>query len=234
MIEKLARGAWGPLDQAQRPLALRPHLKYSAGGYADLVGVLLNHVRSIAQKWSVPELTPRVVVAPVVKGAGLFEEKDGWVTLTVSDTFFLNHPAACSILCHEVCHYVLGANGIRGSDPLANERLTDVAMFVLGLGDVFLAGYRAGSSFQNYAPGHRLGYLSDAEYRYVDDRVFELWASGALQVSNEAALETRLAGRVHDPAVRQRFVEAELRKHPHWSRVEALQHVIDQYERDRR
>jgi hypothetical protein len=45
-------------------------------------------------------------------------------------------------------------------------------------------------------------YLSDAEYRYVDDRVFAHWLSGGLQSSREAALESKLAARIHDASVR--------------------------------
>ena len=45
------------------------------------------------------------------------------------------------------------------------QSATDVAMFVFGLGDVFLNGYRSDATRQDYAPGHRLGYLTDAEYR---------------------------------------------------------------------
>lgn len=107
-------------------------------------------------------------------------------------------------------------------------------MFVFGLGDVFLRGYRSSPSHRDYAPDHRLGYLSDAEYRHVDDRVFEYWASGSLQVSLELLLEGKLAARIHDAAVRRWFVEAVVAKHPHFTRVEALQLVLDQHERDRR
>ena len=65
---------------------------------------------------------------------------------------------------------MLGASGIRESSTLENERLTDVAMFVFGLGDVFLAGYKRSSNKQ-YRSGHKLGYLTDQEYTFVSQYV---------------------------------------------------------------
>lgn len=87
-------------------------------------------------------MTPRVVVERLPDAAGQFVEDDGWVKITVGSEFLREPAAAQAILCHELCHYVLGANGIREPTTKSNERLRDVAMFVFGLGEVFLAGYR--------------------------------------------------------------------------------------------
>lgn len=225
--------AWGPKDSTQFQHALDPVYLSEISSYSALVDYLLNHVRKVAPGLSVPQLTPRVVVGSVLDAAGLFHESDGWVTLNVNKDFFLNRPAAFSILCHEMCHYVLGANGIREPVTLVNERLTDVAMFVFGLGDVFLNGYRSDAR-QEYSLGHRLGYLSDAEYRYVDDLVFEYWASSKLQITHEERLEKTLKTRIQDSSVRCRLLEAAHRKHPQFSKAKAIQFVLDQYEHDRR
>src|SRR5260221_14549671 len=85
----------------------------------------------------------------------------------------------------------LGANGIREPTTRANERLTDVAMFVFGLGDIFLAGYRTKPGVV-YRSGHRLGYLNDAEYEHIRVHVTELRRTGHLQPTKAAGLEVRL------------------------------------------
>ena len=51
--------------------------------------------------------------------------------------------AARAILCHELCHYVLLASGIREPTTSENERLTDAAMFVAGIGRYFHDGTSA-------------------------------------------------------------------------------------------
>jgi hypothetical protein len=60
---------------------------------------------------------------------------------------------------------------------LENERLTDAAVFVFGLGDIFLAGYQREPG--EYRPGHKLGYLSASEYEYLSGYVSRLRSSEA-------------------------------------------------------
>jgi hypothetical protein len=150
---------------AQSVLEL-PGSKLRAVTDEEAIGVMLNHVRRIAPRLNVPMLTPRVSVQGMALAAGIFSEEDGWVKITVDNKFFEDRPAALAILCHELCHYVLSASGIREAETLENERLTDVAMFAFGLGNVFLSGYRRKAG-TNYRPGHRLGYLTDAEYEFA-------------------------------------------------------------------
>jgi hypothetical protein len=122
-------------------------------------------------------MTPRVVHETLFGNvAGQFVEQDGWVKIVVGATFFDDRAAAHAILCHELCHYVLEANGIREQSTLENERLTDAAIFVFGLGDIFLAGYRRSPNTQ-YRIGHRLGYLRDDEYGFVNKYV--AWLRGS-------------------------------------------------------
>jgi hypothetical protein len=176
-------------------------------------------------------MTPRVVVGPLVEAAGLFSEQSGWVTLTVSQGFFDNRDAACAILCHELAHYVLNACGIRESERLRNERLTDVAMFVLGLGDVFLAGYKSAPT--SYRPGHKLGYLNEQEYEFVDKYVFELHLHGTAQESRGAVSERRLNAAIPDSGVRARLLASERQRMPTASEEAIIESVLDRYARDR-
>ena len=177
-VELLARKTWGSREDIENSrLELAPAAIRAYTDHGQLVGALLKHVRGISPGISVPMMTPRVVVEPICDAAGQFIEQDGWVKIAVSAAFFNDVPAARSILCHELCHYVLNANGIRQSPTLENERLTDVAMFAFGLGEIFLSGYR--KSATNYRAGHQLGYLSDEEYRFIRRYVPQLRSSEA-------------------------------------------------------
>lgn len=232
--ERLGRSAWGMKGEARGlDFVLEVAAVQSARSPAETVGILLAHARKVAPDLYVPFLTPRVVVGPLASNAaGLFSEEDGWVTITVSQSFFADHAAACAILCHELAHYVLNASGIREATLIANERLTDVAMFVLGLGDVFLAGYKRAPTA--YRTGHTLGYLSDSEYRFLDKEVFDLWVSGRLQRTHLELDAGRLRAAIPDAGVRARLLEAERKKRPEATDGELIQHVIDRYQADRR
>jgi hypothetical protein len=116
-------------------------------------------------------------LSDLCEAAGQFvEDEEGWIKIVVGMNFFDDIPAARAILCHELYHYILGANGIRLSPPIENERLTDVAIFVFGLGDIFLAGYQRAAD-ANYRVGHRLGYLSDNDYAGLNRYVHQLRSS---------------------------------------------------------
>jgi hypothetical protein len=165
-VDLLAKRTWGSREDIKStrlelaPKAIERHIDHG-----QIVGALLKHVRLIAPNISVPVMTPRVVVEPMCGAAGQFIEQDGWVKIAVNPSFWNNIAAARSILCHELCHYILNANGIRQSPDSENERLTDAAIFVFGLGTVFLAGYQKSAS--EYRVGHRLGYLTDDEYEFL-------------------------------------------------------------------
>ena len=172
----LAKKAWGSRqDIAGTVLNLHPKTYGNALAKADVVSAMLRHVGRVAANLSVPMKVPRLVTERMVKAAGQFVEEDGWVKIAISPDFFRDDAAGNAILCHEMCHYVLFANGIRQSPTLENERLTDTAMFVFGLGEIFLSGYQR--SPREYRTGHRLGYLTDGEYRFLRQYVPHLRSS---------------------------------------------------------
>jgi hypothetical protein len=233
MVQRLVPLAWGPREATKGiDLPLDPDALPRTGNYEQLIKALLSHVRQVAPGLAVPMLVPRVTTGRVDGAAGQFVEQDGWVTVTVGSEFFSDYQAGCAVLCHELCHYVLSANGVRETGTLTNERLTDVAIFVLGLGDVFLRGYQK-APVGDYRPGHRLGYLNDAEYRFLDTLVFDLRLSGKLQPSRQAELERRFAASIHDPTIRQRLINFERSRNPVLSRAELIERAMERYERDR-
>jgi hypothetical protein len=232
-IDRLARKSWSTQEEvAATPLVLDGR-KLHGLAYEQVVAAILAHVRMAASRLNVPAMTPRVTVEVLCDAAGQFVEEDGWVKISVGKNFFDNMPAALAILCHEVCHYVLLASGIRERDRLENERLTDTAMFVFGLGGVFLSGYqqRAGTE---YRAGHRLGYLTDAEYQYVEAYVSALRASPTFLAATEAELEARLRAVVFEADARQRLIAFEQKKYPGKSRSALIQAVLEQIEKDNR
>jgi hypothetical protein len=232
-IERLVKVAWGVReDSANLALDLRADAISRLGQYELIVTALLKHVRRVAPGLSVPMMT-QVVVERLPDAAGQFVEDDGWVKIVIGSDFLREPAAAQAILCHELCHYVLGANGIREPTTKANERLTDVAMFVFGSGDIFLAGYRTTPGVE-YRSGHRLGYLNDAEYENIRDHVAELRRTGHLQPTKAAGLELRLKSAIPDARVRKRLLEGARAKDPTRSASELIELVLEAYERDRR
>jgi hypothetical protein len=232
-IDRLAHSAWGTREDISRtPLVLQPRSLHGLDG-AAIIGAMLRHARHVAPRLNVPLLSPRVTVQPLCSAAGQFVEADGWVKITVGSAFFSDVLAAHAILSHELCHYVLNASGIREPSRVENERLTDAAMFVLGLGDTFLAGYRKAPSAE-YRAGHRLGYLSDAEYRFAAGYVQRLRLSNDQFVSTEQEAETRLRAVVHDPKKRASLIAAYRRRYASATSTEVVQRILDDIARDNR
>ena len=110
-IARLARAGW-PTREAARGL----RLTLSGNLPSDLQGfveALITHIRRVAPKLNVPHLVPRVTIESSALWAGQFVEEDGWVKISISANFEEHKIAIRAILCHEVCHYVLSASGIK-------------------------------------------------------------------------------------------------------------------------
>ena len=233
-IKKLIQKSWGPYrETATDGFALKPAHVAQLKDFEDVVKLFLKHIRQVAPGLYTPFMTPRIVVEPLTDAAGQFVVEDGWVRIVVGHKFFNDRKAALSILCHEICHYILGANSIQEFTTEDNERLTDVAMFVFGFGDIFLEGYHHKPKTK-YRPGHRLGYLSDREYTYVSNEVARYAINGHLQTTVTKTLETRFANFVPDPRARQRLLDNAKRLHPAKSLPEHLQILVDSYEWERK
>jgi predicted SprT family Zn-dependent metalloprotease len=231
-IDPLARAAWGPREDIARTELILDRSELLGLGNEQVIAKMLRHVRNMAPKLNVPRMTPRVAVEPLCEAAGQFSENDGWVKITVGLSFFGNVPAAHAILCHELCHYVLNANGIRERSRDENERLTDAAMFVFGLGDIFLAGYRKDTN--EYRPGHRLGYLTDSEYRFVNQYVRSLRQRGDHFASIEEEAEKRLLATIHDKGARSRLLASYRAKYPRKTLAEVIEAILADLAKDNR
>ncbi len=235
-LGELAKMAWTTEESFRHPqflLNLSDFAYTTAPG--QVVEILLRHARRIAPGFEVPYMVPRVLVEPIPFAAGQFEvDEEGWVTIKVGSDFFEDKLAAQAILAHEVCHYILGNSGIRKSDRELNERYTDLCMFVCGFGQIFLAGYKRETAQHEYRPGHRLGYLTDAEYEFAQRYVMQLRQSNELAPSSELdRLKKRLAQLIHDANTCQRMIEAARRRHPHKSEIDLYRDEIYRLERDR-
>ena len=203
---------------------------------AQVIEKLLTHARRVTPEFSVPRMVPRTVVESTPFAAGRFEvDEEGWVTIKLSPDFFDDKLAAQAILAHEACHYILENSGIRYRDFLVNERYTDLCMFVCGFGEIFLAGYKRESAQNEYRPGHRLGYLTDAEYKMANRYVKELRDDFKRKLNSELDIKrTKLLQLVHgDEAALKRLIEYERRRNPNKSEVALYENAIDSIQRGR-
>ena len=201
-----------------------------------VIKILLRHAEKVAPGFYIPSMIPKVSVESMAFAAGRFEvDEEGWVTIKLSQNFFQDRLAARAIIAHEVCHYILENSGIRHSNFELNERYTDLCMFICGFGEIFLAGYKQESARYEYRLGHRLGYLSDAEYQFASQYVKSLRQSDTLEPPDELeALKTRLGSLLYgDSNAQIRLIQAERRRSPHKSEEELYQDAIDRLERDR-
>ena len=170
---------------------------------------------------------------------------------------YLSRPQAClSILCHEGCHQILdgsclGMQYCLPPDPHGGsigEQVTDLAMFVVGFGRVFLRGYRV-------SPNARLGYLQPREYELAQKWVL---TGRGIEDPGELAQFLRetygirrypsipgipeyrrwvlanLLDLVHgDDLVADRLLKYEVRRNPKVGEISAIQKAIRRLLRDR-
>ncbi len=236
-LEELAKCGW-----AKDEISWYSKFSLSSGDLdneispAQVIEVLLAHARRVTPEFSVPQMVPRTVVESTPRAAGQFEvDEEGWVTIKVSPAFFDDSLAAKAILAHEACHYILENSGIRQGDFELNERYADLCMFICGFGQIFLAGYKREPAQNQYRPGHRLGYLTDAEYEFANQYVVELREIYNRKLRSELDTKRkRLLQLLHgDGAALKRLVEYEGRRSPSKSEVELYEDAIDRIQSDR-
>jgi hypothetical protein len=178
-------------------------------------------------------MTPRIEISEIEGAAGQFAKNDDWVKLILSTEFALKAAASRAVLCHELCHYILFANGIWLADRADNERLTDVAIFVFGMGDIFLNGFRSQDVAFNKR-GHRVGYLTDLEYHFLSREVTRPRTTGELQSQREVQLRRELLNRLwgNKPMLERYLADARTR-FPTMSEPERIQGILDEFYRGR-
>jgi hypothetical protein len=176
-----------------------------------------------------------VETGALIDAGGQFKTSDGWVSVKLANPLLSARKAIRAILAHEVCHYILANSGIREADFNENERLTDACIFVCGLGRLFLDGYKSEVANGEYRAGHRLGYLTDAEYNFASRYTRDLRSNNSLRLLTPAEqLRDRVASRITDKYARERLIQHAKAKYPEKSDAEIYEFVIDSFERDQR
>jgi hypothetical protein len=235
-INELAKVAWNTeasLRHSQFSLNLNTFGTLNAP--SQIIEAFLRHANIVSPGLGIPTMLPRVLITPMASLAGTFEEdEEGYVTIRVSSNFSDDQLAAQAILAHEVCHYILENAGIRKTDFLLNEKMTDLCMFVCGFGDIFLRGYKRDAAKNDYRPGHRLGYLADEEYRFASHYVTELRRSGKIKPLGELEkIKKSLLHKLHgDLGSYNRQIQAERQRSPHKSEMEIHEDLLFRLERD--
>lgn len=232
-LELLVRRSWGPRQ-------LRPTANFvldirhvPSGGLETFVAALLKHARFVAPRLNVPFMTPRIEIAEIDGACGLFVEDNGWVRFVLKTETAANAAVARAVLCHEVCHYILAANGIRLPDRLDNERLTDVAMFVFGMGGIFLDGFQTKRTTFN-PRAYRVGYLTVQDYHFLSREAVRLRASGELQFGIEDELRGKLLNRLGgNKAALDRYLAHARARFPAKAESERIQGLLDDFDRGR-
>jgi hypothetical protein len=236
-IKELALLSWTTLESFHySPFAMDSNSVSNIKNLDQFVEKLLHHARKTVPGFNVPYLTPHIVVENIQTAAGLFQvDEEGWVTIKVSEKFLQDTLAAQAILAHEVCHYVLENSGIRKNDFLLNERYTDMCMFVCGFGHIFTSGYKREIAQSEYRMGHRLGYLTDAEYERANSYVMQLRQElGSNAFDSELdLLKKELLGLVHEKTTCDRLISYERNLQPNASEIGLYRNAVDRVKRDR-
>jgi hypothetical protein len=147
----------------------------SPQGLSQTLNRIYQHARDWAPGLDIPWFVPPVRIANLESEAGHFLlDEESYASIAVSTEYLGSAEATCLILAHEACHHILLQSGVCfqfKNDLLHNERVTDLAMFVCGFGEIVRCGHSlVRSGHGQYVKTH-LGYLEsfeiDAAYRYV-------------------------------------------------------------------
>lgn len=171
-LETLATKAWGKQCHDPRgsfllsPLVLAPD--YSPQGLWQTLRQIYEHARTWAPGLDVPSFVPPVRIADLESHAGHFlVDEESYASIAVSTEFLGSIDATLLILAHEACHHILLQSGISyqyKNDLVLNERVTDLAMFVCGFGEIVRRGHSVVRRCSGQFVSTHLGYLSSDEY----------------------------------------------------------------------
>jgi len=143
------------------------------------------HARKWAPGFEVPYRTPKVNVLAVLDSAGQYRvDVDGYLFIEVSERFILQRDAVLGILAHEACHHILDLSGTRSQIRDESERLTDLAAFVCGFGQIILNGQTHIQKVGSVWVTTHLGYLSQQQYRFAQQWVLHAQGLGEASSSD--------------------------------------------------
>ncbi len=203
------------------------------GDYNKLVDALLKHVKKITPRLDIPLLIPKIEIKHLPFAGGYFiEDENGWVKIEIGSKYASQTKMMRSIMCHEVCHYILNHNGIRKKDTYENEKMTDVAMFVFGLGSIYLEGLNLKEN--NFTrDNHQSSYLTENEYIYLQKRCKQLWSIPFDLNAIDPDLNDKFKTSIKDGRSRDRLLNNERSKFPKRNDNEHIKNILDSFYRDR-
>ncbi len=216
------------------------HVQLMPLSLEEAAAKMLRHAARVAPLFNVPLLTPYVVydLTPI-NTAGQFKvDGEGWVTITIDQAYKYDKQSSLSILAHELCHYVLESSGIRKADTLDNERMTDVCMFVLGFGDIYLQGYWRNKINSPNGKALRFGYLDDGDYQMLANHV-KMLRSSVPETLGVSSRNSELEGKLLNMFMGNRSrmtdnISFYQRKYPSMQETEVMEKILWDWERDRR
>lgn len=215
---------------------------------------LYQHARVWAPGFDVPYHIPQVRIGSLHDAVGTFRvDRDGWTRIDVTRETFQTPNAVWLTLAHEICHHILEQSGLADKlNTKRNERMTDIAMFICGFGNLVMNGHTSvRQTASGYARTH-LGYLETSEYSFAHhwviaargnnklrgmDGIFACYpqlAKGFAIATELDLLMKRLKELLPDERVRARLLRQYQIQNPRSSEADAVQGVIDEYLTDRR
>jgi hypothetical protein len=216
--------------------------------------MLYQHARVWAPGFDVPHHIPQVRIGALHEAAGTFGiDRDGWTTISVARETFQSSNAVWLTLAHEICHHILEQSGLADRrSTTRNERMTDIAMFICGFGELVMNGHSVIKRTASGSTHTHFGYLDSSEYSYAYHWVISARTKNKLSGMNGVSvlhpslaegfsvaseldiLMRRLRELLPDEGVRERLIRHHRLRYPSRTEVEIIQDVIDGYLADRR
>ena len=102
--------------------------------------------------------------------AGNITTNGAFTTINLQIHAYYNLDVITAILSHEVMHLYLYYNGIRFSDTLSNEVLTDTAAVYFGFGEYLYRGYKVIETQLGFSY-HKVGYIRPEDVRFLREEI---------------------------------------------------------------
>ena len=209
-LRRLAKQAWNHTGSPSLQLlgsALPPTA--DSDNLPLILEAIYRHVRKTCPGLREVRKLPRVSYGSCYAAGTFGADPEGFTEVFIDPGLQPFVPVVRAVLCHEAMHHILDVSGIAGREVEANEKLADRAMFICGLGDVFLLGQERLSDLSEgtYRKSH-LGYHTRADYEAM--RTWAAWAwqhKTAIRVGDvEDALWKRVNAKYPDVKVRDRLI----------------------------
>jgi hypothetical protein len=257
-LRSLGGRAWNPREIVNGPFLFHPDILLirDEAVLNQALQSLYLHARAWAPGLDIPYHVPQLTIGGEFgdETAGRFVvDHEGWTKIELSRDFLDVPRATWLILAHEVCHHILEQSSLANhQDQIANERQTDLLMFVCGYGELARKGYEVSRQFGSAYIRSHLGYLKPEEHEFAFEWVIAARVANRLGGMEEAmprfaaiaadfviekaevTAERLLNRRIPDAGTRKRLIAFYRNKHPYLDLSDLVDVIIDDYERDRR